>query len=476
MAKNEYDGMTTAQKNNEKKYLDNLISKGGGDGEWAKGQLTKLASSSESSDPDAGSSIDAYLGKYGVPSGSSSSSGSGSYKVGKADKPDRVGYVRSASELADLYDLNYDVDSILDMYNEATDKKYALKQKEAQMAENAFYTNNANANATLLDTLKKATSSSIATGASRGLASAEQLGLMMDAQQEATAGATTLAQDRAKMADEMGIEYAQNIINAMEYSDELKRALATVSGNLYNADAQYDAGLLDFAAKNRATDAEYQTNANAQDLQGKLAMLEDLFNRDKMNNDNAQAALNRQNALDIAAYNASAYNGNGSNYKDEIQYRVDVEREAIIEGNFDKAVTNYQNEHTDYNKAVEIAEQNPGLLISCYYGGAANVPNDVNNIKDFEYKVWNAGDQKQLILALANQDNSTKSWEEKKKEAEKKCNQDRQFQANKMYGGYSNASKIKLSDVDPNTSFSEYLLTNALYRSNPNANPYKLKN
>lgn len=49
MAKNIYSGMTDKQKENERKYLNNLVSKGGGEGEWAKNQLKDLNAASSSS-------------------------------------------------------------------------------------------------------------------------------------------------------------------------------------------------------------------------------------------------------------------------------------------------------------------------------------------------------------------------------------------------------------------------------------------
>ena len=45
---NIYSGMTSAQKDNERKYLNNLVSGGGGNAEWAKGQLKQLDSSGSS--------------------------------------------------------------------------------------------------------------------------------------------------------------------------------------------------------------------------------------------------------------------------------------------------------------------------------------------------------------------------------------------------------------------------------------------
>ena len=46
---NIYSGMTSAQKDNERKYLNNLVSGGGGNAEWAKSQLKQLDASGSSS-------------------------------------------------------------------------------------------------------------------------------------------------------------------------------------------------------------------------------------------------------------------------------------------------------------------------------------------------------------------------------------------------------------------------------------------
>lgn len=68
---NIYSGMTSAQKDNERKYLNNLVSGGGGNAEWAKGQLKQLdaSGSSNTSNTPKGSTVTTMRG-----TGSSSSS------------------------------------------------------------------------------------------------------------------------------------------------------------------------------------------------------------------------------------------------------------------------------------------------------------------------------------------------------------------------------------------------------------------
>lgn len=360
------------------------------------GKVWTMGGGSGSASPS--NSIGSYLAQYGinVPTGSSggSSSGSGSYKVTSAERPNRTAYLRSAKELGELYDINYDMDAIRSIYDEATNAKYTLLSKELEQAENDFYTNNANANATLLDTLKKATSSAIATGASRGIAGAEQLGLMMEAQQGLVEETTNIAQERANMADEIAAEKAQNIVDALKYSDSLKQALAGVSSNVYSADTQYDVGLLDWAAQMKNVEALFEqiasqerVNMSAQELEALKAIMNDATTRSE--GDKNRESAEKQNADNAAAQKAyyeymmkNAGNGGGGGY-------------------------------TGY-----------GSGSGGYY----------NNYGALDYdKIWAAGDIPMMIQYLTNYEKMSYD------EAMERINSDRQFMANATQGGYSNA-------------------------------------
>lgn len=291
-----------------------------------------------------GVNVPTGIGNY--PTGNSSTKAS--YSIDKAEKPDRTG-LRSARELGALYDIGYDMNEIRSLYDSATNAKYALKSKELKQAENDFYANQANANATLLDSLRKATSSAIATGASRGLASAEQLGLAMEAQQGIIEGATDIAQQRANMADEIAVEKAENIIKALEYSNQLKQGLATNSTNIYSADTQYDVGLLDFMVNNRNVDAlleqiasQERVNYRGQDMDALQFILGDATDRSE---GAANRALQKQmnddnlaNALESARIQAAGYASGGSGYNqrtwyDDVLDAKKVSSEAYRAGN-----------------------------------------------------------------------------------------------------------------------------------------------
>lgn len=463
--------MSDSQKANERKYLNNLVSKGGGEGAWAKNQLKDLDSASSSSSSSkttttktsgsssggssskssgssgggssrykttitradgsttsgyiendrgyyddgtalyagdsiidaqnkvwtkgAGSglgagvgantpapgSIEYYLAQYGIPT--SGGGTSGSYKVTSADKPDRTAYLRSARELGDLYDIDYDMDALRSIYDDATNAKYALLRKELEQSENDFYTNNANANATLLDTLKKATSSAIATGASRGLAGAEQLGLMMEAQQGIVDEATNIAQERANMADKIAVEKAENIIKALEYSNQLKQGLATNSTNIYSADTQYDVGLLDFFAQ--------------------LKNVEALFEQ--------VAAQERTNLASILSNEKIADANRAADAEERAKDRESNEKIADANAAAQKAYYDYMKQHGG----------------SSYGGGYGN-----NQEGDDWDKIWNKGDYNQAIKYYREHWGMT--WEE----AKAKLDSDQQFLLNVKYGGYDN--------------------------------------
>lgn len=377
---------------------------------WTKGG----SSGSGSSDPDAGLSIAEYGAKYGVPisSGGSSSSGKGSYKVTGVNRPDRTGYLRSAKELAKLYDINYDMDAIRSIYDDATNAKYALLSKELEQGENDFYTNNANANATLLDTLKKATSSAIATGASRGIAGAEQLGLMMEQQQATVDEATNLAQERANMADKIAAEKAENIIKALEYSDSLKTTLGNLSSNVYSADTQYDAALLEWAWQNRNIDAlfeqiaaERDTNLAAQALQKELGLLEDERIR-------AEGEKDRASNEKIAADNAAAQ-----------QAYYDYMMKTAGSGGSGYSGSGYGNQSTE---------------------------------GDEWDKIWNKGNYNQAMKYYI------EHWGMTWKEAKAKLDSDPQFLLNVKYGGYDNVPKNEtVSKPAPSSNFSQKALAGA---------------
>lgn len=428
---------------------------------WTKGGSSgggSGGSGSGNSGTGAPQSIDAYLAQYGVsPSGGGGGS-SGSYKVTSADKPDRTGYLRSAKELAKLYDINYDMDAIRGLYDEATSAKYALLSKELEQAENDFYTNNANANATLLDTLKKATSSAIATGASRGIAGAEQLGLMMEAQQGAVDASTDIAQQRANMADEIAAEKADNIIKALEYSNQLKQNLINASTNIYSPDTQYDVGLLDFFAQMKNVEALFDQTAAQERINLASILSGDRNAQAQREHEANQGALDREAqkaindatikgnkeaaAITAAGYKAGAGSGYSNNYIEELLKRLQAENITTELGDRSLATTNLINQGHSPEVAQQILDTNINFLMSEKFGGSANVPQGMN-ASTFTNYLWNIGDMDTLAKIIAAQDTTAKSYTEKLQSAQKQVKYDKELVKNNKAGGYNNRSDVK---------------------------------
>lgn len=388
-------------------------------------------------------------------SGGGGGSNYSSYKVTGAKQPARTSYLRSAKELSDLYDIGYDMDEIRGIYDKATNAKYALLSKEREQAENDFYSNNANANATLLDTLKKATSSAIATGASRGLAGAEQLGLMMEQQQAITDEATNLAQERANMADEIAAEKAENIIKALEYSNQLKQGLATNSTNIYSPDVQYDVGLLEFFGQLENADVQrYSTDAevgvNNRALNGELlqALLDDARIRaegaaDRASNEKIAAD---NNATQQAYYNSLSANGGSgyglNDYLAEFLNRGKANDYAVLMGDRTLATTNLLNQGHSPETAEQILNTDINFLMSEKFGGTQNIPQGMNASTFYNY-LWSQGDMDTLAKLIVAQDKTTKSYAEKIEAAEKQVKADKELKANNAAGGYNNREEVQ---------------------------------
>lgn len=144
-------------------------------------------------------------------------------------------------DMGDLYGITYDQQKLLDVYNQATDAQYALKQREMDTAENQYYRNLYNTQTSTIDTLRAQRNNQIASGMSAGLAAAADAATAMGIQDTGATGALELANKRQQMADEIAAAYAQNIVNALENSNTLRAQIAGLDLNKYGADTTWDA-------------------------------------------------------------------------------------------------------------------------------------------------------------------------------------------------------------------------------------------
>lgn len=130
-----------------------------------------------------------------------------------------------------------DYADILAKLNDATNKAYDLKTKEAQRglvdAENSAYANTNNA----ISELRKTLAGSAANNASKGSAAATALQSMLGLGQQNNDLVTTGLQGLYDIADERASTLAQNAANAIETSNAGKSLQANASNSKYSSDS-----------------------------------------------------------------------------------------------------------------------------------------------------------------------------------------------------------------------------------------------
>lgn len=151
--------------------------------------------------------------------------------------------------LGDVYELDYDRNKIEGIFNQGTDAKYALMQKENRIAENQYANNQFANQQSAIETLRQQRNKQIASGMARGLNAAEEQGTILGVQQTGASGALELANNRQLEADKIASEYANNVSKALQEANSVKEAMASVAAQLYEADMLGYTGELNAAAQ-----------------------------------------------------------------------------------------------------------------------------------------------------------------------------------------------------------------------------------
>lgn len=176
--------------------------------------------------------------------------------------------------LGDRYGINYKQDTIQKLLDDATKAQYGLRNQQQTQSENKFYNNMLDTQGTALDTLRRAQASAVATGASRGMAAANELSAMLNLQQLSSDEATLLAEERGNLGAEEAAAYAKNASDSLTTSNTLKQAIAGLDSTKYGYDTQgyaavlsYLAALADVGAQKYSSDStlagvKYNADAN----------------------------------------------------------------------------------------------------------------------------------------------------------------------------------------------------------------------
>lgn len=175
--------------------------------------------------------------------------------------------------LADLYGIDYNRDSIESVFKDATNAAHEANLKEYARTARQYYDKLGATQNSLIDTLRKQRAASITSGANAGMQNATELSEILGLTQTVSPDALALAQDRNALIEAYNAQLAQDVHDAMEYSDQLKQALAALASEKYGYDAQqYVAELSHNAnvqAQNTASSAAYTGS--------KYATLEDIL-------------------------------------------------------------------------------------------------------------------------------------------------------------------------------------------------------
>lgn len=171
--------------------------------------------------------------------------------------------VMAGLELGDKYDIQYNQDYIRDILDKATTSEYNRKRQEFAATENKFYNELYDTQASALDTIRASNNAAVATGATKGMAAAQQLAAILGLEQSSVESATDLANQRNELAANEAEAYAKNANTALETSNALKQAIAEDALNKYGYDTQGYVGALEYNAALQSVLGEIIQSQNA---------------------------------------------------------------------------------------------------------------------------------------------------------------------------------------------------------------------
>lgn len=291
----------------------------------------------------------------------------------------------------DLYGINYDFDSIKDLMNKATVDEYKLKRQQYDQTQNQFYNNLATTQATTLDTLRQAQASAVATGASKGIAAANELSSMLNLQQTSTDEALQLANDYNTLGAEEAAAYTRNNSTALETSNALKQAVASnIDLVKYGYDTQGDIGYLDYLAAMANVDTQkYAADKSLEATQYQT----DNYNNGATRYANSSYSYNGGTPKTDSANSASIDTATAADpYKLNDNYSVYVGSDgtySVVDKKTNKTYTGVSK--SDLNKFQSNGAKDPGYLADSTYIGNTITQKQTDSATwnyDSKKKVW----------------------------------------------------------------------------------------
>ena len=146
--------------------------------------------------------------------------------------------LQDGTALANKYGITADYDDIKKIYGDAVDASYDAQRKVYDQGTAAYYETIRNNAATLLDTLRKANASALATGSTRGVAAAQQLSALLAAAQSGSQGALDLANKIFNLGDTYKADRLAADRDALTTANTAAATLGQLSTDQYAAMVQ----------------------------------------------------------------------------------------------------------------------------------------------------------------------------------------------------------------------------------------------
>ena len=152
----------------------------------------------------------------------------------------------SGIALGDKYGLTYDMGQIKGILDKATQGIYDNKNEAFKTTENNFYNQMSGLQAESIEALKKTQAAAVATGASKGMAAANELSAILGLQEQTAPLSNDLANQRNLLASEEAAAYSKNAATALDTSNSIKQAIANLDLTKYGYDTQESIGIMDY--------------------------------------------------------------------------------------------------------------------------------------------------------------------------------------------------------------------------------------
>ena len=146
--------------------------------------------------------------------------------------------LQDGTALANKYGITAGYDDIKKIYGDAVDASYDAQRKVYDQGTAAYYETIRNNAATLLDTLRKANASALATGSTRGVAAAQQLSALLAAAQSGSQGALDLANKIFNLGDTYKADRLAADRDALTTANTAAATLGQLSTDQYAAMVQ----------------------------------------------------------------------------------------------------------------------------------------------------------------------------------------------------------------------------------------------